>query len=269
MKFVAVLTWHSLRRFGGLLLTAGVILGGFQVLLVEVGAYLDRSGAFSGFAALFPAFVRELMGAAFFAMLSFAGIVSLGYFHIAVLSALTGIAIALGTEPAAEIEGGFVDLVLSKAVGRHVPVTRTVLVLLSSVGLLVAMMITGTLAGLGLLAPAGLTYPIKALFSLAANLASLLLCWGGIALAAGTCVRRRASAGVFAGLLALTSLLLDYLGQIWKPANQMAKLSPFRHYSPLEIVVSGAFPVRDVEILLGIAVTAVIVAYVVYARRDL
>jgi ABC-2 type transport system permease protein len=269
VKFVAALTLHSLRRFRSLLLAAGLILAAFQVLLVEVGAYLDRTGSFSGFVTMFPAFVREAMGATFFSFLSFAGIVSLGYFHIAVLSALTGIVIALATEPAAEIEGGFADLVLAKAVGRHVPITRTVLVLLMSVTSLLATMVAGTLAGLALLASPNLTYSTKALFSLAANLGALLLCWGGIAMAAGTVVRRRAVAATVAGMMAFAGLLLDYLGRLWKPATNIAQLSPFRRYDPLQIILTGVLPARDIEILLAIAVAGVIAAYVVYARRDL
>ena len=269
MKFVAALTWNSLRRFRSLLLAAGLILAAFQVLLVEVGAYLDRTGAFSGFVTMFPAFVREAMGATFFSMLSFGGIVTLGYYHIAVLSVLTGIVIAVGTEPAAEIEGGFVDLVLSKSVGRHVPITRTVLVLLLSVTLLLAFMVTGTFAGLALLATPNLTYSTKALFCLAANLGALLLCWGGLAMAAGAFVRRRAAAATFTGMLAFAGLLLDYLGRLWKPATDIAKLSPFRHYSPLEIILSSTLPTRDIGILLAVALASVITAYVVYSRRDL
>lgn len=269
MRFVAVLTRNSLRRFGGLLLISGAILAGFQLVLVEVGAYLDRTGAFSGFVNLFPGFVREMMGASFFAMLSFAGIVSLGYFHIAVLSSLTGLMIAMGTELASEIEGGFADLIMAKAIPRHVPVTRTLLVLLASSGFFMSAMMAGTLLGLKTLASAGETFPIRTLLCLAANLAALLMCWGGIALASATLVRRRATAGAFSGILALVMLLLEYLGRLWKPASEIALISPFRHFSPLEIILSASFPTRDIGILLGVALLTSAVAYVVYARRDL
>src|SRR5437879_5516195 len=153
MKSVAALTWHSLRRYAGLLLTTGLVLASFQILLVEVGAYLERSHAFSQFALLFPPFVRELMGPTFFVMMSFAGVVCLGYFHIAVLSALTGLVIALGTEPVAEIETGFADLILAKPMARHVPITRTLIVLILSVSVVLALMVGGTLIGVAFLAP--------------------------------------------------------------------------------------------------------------------
>ena len=270
MRDVATLTWHSLRRFASLLLSTGLILAGFQVLLVEVGAYLYRAQAFSQFALLFPAFVRELMGPSFFAFLSFSGVVCLGYFHIAVMSALIGLMIALGTEPAAEIETGFADLILSKPVARHVPITRTVVVLLISAGLILGLMMAGTLIGLALSTPEGAVRPTPALIrGLVANLGSLLLCWGGIALAAGACARRRATAAAFSGLLAFAAFLVGYLGQLWKPADGVSHISPFRYYNPLGLVVSGRFPSHDIRLLLSVALAGVLVAYFVYARRDL
>jgi hypothetical protein len=269
MRFVFALTWNSLRRFRPLLIISGLVLAGFQFLLVEVGAYLDRTGSFSGFVNMFPPFVKEMMGGSFFTFLSFAGMVSLGYFHIAVLGTLTGLVIAFGTEPAAEIEGGFADLLLAKAVSRHVPITRTVLVLSFSIVTLLSLMMTATAIGLKLLAPPGAVYPFQSLFFLVANLAALLLCWGGIALAAGAFVRRRGSATLFAGMLALIAFLLDYLGRLWKPVSTISRISPFHEFSPLEIVLNHAFPARDIEILLAVAAVAILTAYVVYARRDL
>ena len=270
MRSVAALTWHSLRRFAGLLLTAGLVLTGFQIVLVAAAAYLDRSNAFSQFALLFPPFVREMMGPMFFAMLSFTGVVCLGYFHIAVLSTLVGLMVALGTEPVAEMESGFADLILAKPMPRHVPITRSIILLFLSVSFLLGVMMAGTLTGLALLAPPGSVRPTPALLvRLAANLGSLLLCWGSIALAAATCVRRRATAGALVSLLALAGFLIVYLGQLWKPAEGISRLSPFFYFRMLNLIVNASFPVHDISILLAAALCSVVFAYVVYAKRDL
>ena len=270
MKNVVVLVWHSLRRFAGLLLATGLLLCAFQILMVQVAAYLERTRAFSQFALLFPQFVREIMGPAFFAMLSFAGVVSLGYFHVAVLSALTGVVIAAATEPAAEMESGFADLVLASPVRRHVPITRTVIVLLVAVAALLGAMVVGTYAGLALLAPTDNTVVPRAMLAgLSANLAALLLSWGGIALAAGAYCRRRGTAGAFIGVLALAGYLLVYLGQLWHPAEKISHLSPFYYYRYFRQVMGEPFPLRDISVLIGVALAGILVAYVVYARRDL
>ena len=270
MRSVAALTWHSLRRFSGLLLISGLVLAGFQIVLVAAAAYLDRSHAFSQFALLFPPFVREMMGPMFFAMLSFTGVVCLGYFHIAVLSTLVGLMVALGTEPTAEIESGFADLILAKPMPRHVPITRTVIILILSATLLLGLMMIGTFAGLALLAPQGSARPALALvLRMSANLGSLLLCWGSLALAAGSCVRRRAVPGAIVSLLALVSFLLVYLGQLWKPAEGISRISPFYYFRMLQLIVKESFPLHDISILLGVALCGIVFAYVVYAKRDL
>src|SRR4051812_348710 len=101
---------HTMARLRNLLLIMGLMLAGFQVVLVANAASIHKSGGFQQMAVLIPEFLRELMGPSITAFLSFGGIVSLGYFHLVVLSALVGLAIAVGTIPAAEVESGFIDL---------------------------------------------------------------------------------------------------------------------------------------------------------------
>src|ERR1022692_2407885 len=173
--------------------------------------------------------------------------------------------VALGTEPVAEVESGFADLILAKPMARHVPITRTVIVLLLSAGLLLGIMMTATFTGLALLAPPGSVRPTPALLArLAANLGALLLCWGSIALAAATCFRRRATAGALVSLLAVVGFLIVYVGQLWKPAEGISRLSPFFYFRMLNLIVNASFPVHDISILLAAALCSVGFAYFVY-----
>jgi ABC-2 type transport system permease protein len=202
--------------------------------------------------------------------MSFSGILCLGYFHLAVMGALVGLTIALATEPASEIENGFMDMILSRSLRRHWVITRSgVLVLLCSAFLL-SMMMLGSWAGLYTLAPADATWPSPRLVgSLALNLGVLMFCWSGITLAISSFCRRRSVAGSLAGVLALTTYLLDYLARAWEPAESVAWVSPFRYYNPLEMVMGRSMPAYHLWVLVGTGAVAYVVAYVAFSRRDI
>ena len=118
---------HSLRRVRTLVLTTGILLAGFQAILIAVAKSIQRSGGFAQLSALLPPFARELMGPSVTSFMSFAGIVCLGYFDVAVIASLVALAIGLATVPTSEIETGFIDLILSRPLSRHWIITRTII----------------------------------------------------------------------------------------------------------------------------------------------
>ena len=257
---------HSLKRIRTLVLTISLVLAAFQLVMVAVAGSIYRSNGFQQFTALLPQFAKELMGPAF---MSYAGIVCLGYFHLVVMSSLVGLAIAIGTMPASEVDTGFIDLILSRPLARHWIITRTIAaVILSAILVLVAMML-GTWTGLATLAPKNAVWPTVTLIrSLALNLGLLILCWSGIALAIGSATRRGFAGGCTA-VLALTSFLLDYVGRLWTPAATLGKLSPFRYYTPFDMVVGAGLPLKNVLVLGSIAAVGYATAYLLFSRRDL
>src|ERR1035441_1784558 len=209
---------YSLKRMRTILLTMGVLLCAFQILMVAVGRSVERSGGFAQLSALIPPFARELLGPSIAMFLSFAGIVC------AVLS----IALVLG------------------------------------------LMVLGTWIGLETLAPSGAARPSVSLIgSLALNLGLLLLCWSAVALAIAAAARRRSVAGASAGVLALVAFLLDYVGRLWQPAESLARLSPFRYFSPFDLMMGGRLPLKNVAVLLGITLAGFLAAYVLFSRRDI
>ena len=219
---------------------------------------------------LIPSFARDIMGPSFVMFLSFRGIVCLGYFHPIVIGALVSVSITLATLPVMEIETGFIDLVLARPVKRHWIVTRSILVALISTVFLLAMLALGTWLGLTGFAVTDAGWPSIALVSsMAVNLGFLMLSWAAIAMAIGSACRRRGAAGAIAGLLALTAYLTDYIARAWKPAESIAWLSPFRYYTPFELVTGAPLPARNLYVLGGIAIVAFAIAYVLYSRRDI
>ncbi|HYK87328.1 MAG TPA: hypothetical protein VE398_01065, partial [Acidobacteriota bacterium] len=105
--------------------------------------------------------------------------------------------------------------------------------------------------------------------SLTLNVWFLLLSWGGITLAMTSVARRRAVPGSIAGMLALTSYLVDYLARVWKPARLVSWLSPFHYFNAVDLITSGTLPPRDLWVLAGVSVCGFCIAYVLFARRDL
>jgi ABC-2 type transport system permease protein len=265
-----LLVAHSLKRVRTLVLTMGILLAGFQVVLILVARSIQSSGGFEKLSALLPPFARELLGPSLASFMSFAGIVCLGYFHLSVLTSLVALSVALATIPTSEIETGFVDLIMSRPLARHWIITRTIIVMTFSMAALLGLMMLGTWMGLEALAPKNLAWPsAKLIFSLVINLGLLLLSWGGVAMAIGSASRRRSVAGALAGLLALAAFLLDYVGRLWKPAEAVAWLSPFRYYSPFELVMGNPLPSKNLVVLAGIAAAGFVAAYVLFSRRDI
>lgn len=270
MKGPLILLAHSIKRVRTLVLVMGAMLAIFQVFLILIGKTLQRSNAFEQIGSLIPPFMRELLGPSIATLLSFDGIVCVGYFHVAVMSSLVALSIALGTIPTSEIETGFMDLILSRPLARHWIVTRSIIVVTLSTLALLAMMMFGTWAGLHAFAPREIAWPApRLILSFAINLGLLMLCWGGIALAIGSGSRRRGVAGSLAGLLALAAFLLDYVARAWPPAATVAWLSPFRYYNPFDLLIGKGLSTGNLVVLAGISVMGFALAYLLFSRRDI
>jgi beta-exotoxin I transport system permease protein len=270
MRIATLLVVHSLKRVRILLLTTGLLLGAFQLVLIFVAGSIQASGGFDQLATLLPGFFRELLGPALASFMSFSGIVSVGYFHLTVIGALMAVAVTLATIPTAEVESGFSDFILSRPVARHWVITRTIVVTALGCAFVVAVMVAGTWGGLHAFGRRDVQWPsVKLVSSLAENLYMLALCWGGVAMAIGAAARRRSVAGGAAGLLALGFYLLDYVGRLWQPAEKVAWLSPFRYYNPFELMLGNPLPPKNLIVLGAVALAGFFAAYVLYARRDI
>jgi ABC-2 type transport system permease protein len=247
-----------------------IVLAGFQFLLTQVAVFLMRTQAFALLTSLIPPYIRTMAGPSMVAFMSFGGVVSLGYFHPIVLASLLGLAIAIASEPAAEVETRFADLTLARPMARHEVITRTVVLLAATIALLLVVMTAATWIGLICCTPATAQRPSFALIrSLAIALGAIVLCWGGIALAVASGARRRATAVGVTAVTTLAAYLVDYLGRIWDPARLAGRLSPFHYFEPMAMISGGAMNKSNVAVLCGIGIIGVAIAYIRFARRDL
>lgn len=270
MRACGVLVRHSVRRMRTTLAVTASLLALFQVLLAMAAAELQRQGTFEQLASLVPSFVRQLFGTALLSMMSFSGIMALGYYHVAIVAVLVGLVVAAATEPAAEVEAGFADLLLAQPVSRAAVMARSVVMVLVCPAIVIAAMTGGTFVGLQLARPAAAGLPSAGLvWKLAAGLWSVLACWGGVSLVVGAVSKRRAVAAGVAGGAAAALMLVDYLSRVWQPLRVPARLSPFHYYNPLDLVMGKPLPAADVGILLGTCAVAVSVAFALFNRRDI
>jgi ABC-2 type transport system permease protein len=259
----------SLKRARVLLMAMGFLLVVLQGLLVLIAGSIERVGEFEQLASLMPPFVRALLGPSLVSVMSFSGIVCLGYFDLGVVIALLALTIALATVPASEVETGFADLILARPLRRHWLMTRTIALLLLTIVMMLTLMMAGTWAGLAMFAPENARWPSPRMVgSLALNLGLLMLCWGGVAMAFGAACRRSVASAV-TGLLALTALLLDLTGRLWPPAARIAWLSPFRYFIPFDIVMGKELPIENMLVLWAIAMTGFTLAYFFFSQRDI
>jgi len=247
-----------------------VLLAGDQVLLTLAARSLQKMDTFGQLAALVPEFLRQVLGPSLLTLLSFRGVACLGYFHVAVLAVLMGVAIAVGTEPAGETETRFTDLILAHPLARHWIISRSVMLLVACIVFLLSAMVVGTRLGLYWLVPAelaGTTFQVVPILSL--NLAMLLLCWGSIALVMASVARRRSVASACTALLAMACFMTEVIAQVWQPLKVVARYSPFHYYKSLNLIISSADAGSDILILACVASMGFILAYLLFSRRDL
>lgn len=264
------LAGHSLRRFAPMLLGVGLLLGGFEFLLTQVGAYLLRHSYFSQLSLLVPDFVRTMMGPSSIAMMSFTGIIAFGYFHPMVIGAVVTITIVIATEPAGEIEMRFVDLTLARELYRVDVIVRTIVVFSLGAAFVSGLMMLGTWTGLACCVPADAPrVGERLILSLAVSLGAIMVCWCGIALAAASLARRRAVASGLVGGAALAAYLLDYLGRAWEPAQSISRISPFHYFDPTPLIIGTPLSLWNIAVLVAIGALATTTAGVVFARRDI
>jgi ABC-type transport system involved in multi-copper enzyme maturation permease subunit len=271
VKSIVPLVRHSLGRSRGLLVLMAVVVGGVQALFVLAAVTMQESGRFSSMAALLPPFMRQAFGDSLFAFMSFHGLVAFGYFHPMIVAGLGGVMIALGTEPAAEAESRFLDLVLARPIERSVVVARSVVMVVLTSALLVGAMLSVTFVSLHALAgaEAAAAASRRLYVSLALNLWALLLCIGAASLAAASVSRRRSVPASAVGLAMLALFLVDYLSRVWDPAASIAPFSPFHYFNAMSLVMGAALPLAHIGILAGAAAFLCALAFVLFARRDL
>ena len=261
---------RSLVQARFVLLGCGLVLLGFQLVVVGQASAIEAQNSFSRMAELVPGFLQRGLGSKAMLLVTFKGTVAFGYFHpiIVVLVALA--AVYLATEPAHEVEAGLVDLELARSLPRHLLITRSLLSALMVTGMAMIVMGLGTWLGLRAFASPGFDAPsARVLLTLLVHLAAVTAVFASIGLAIAAGARRWSTAFFTTALVVVGLYLLDFLAIGWPLMRTISWLSPFRYYPALSIVAGDAPGWGNVAILVSASVTMCAIAYARFARRDL
>jgi beta-exotoxin I transport system permease protein len=249
------------------LVVLAVGLGLFEWVMTFVAGEPSISRFLGGALRSAPPELLALLNQDLIASVSARGIVGIGYLHPFALLMMGVWAVRIPSAAlAGEIGRGTMDLVASRPVPRASQVVAAAEVLAGGLATLAAAAWLGTLAGL-LLRPiegvSAIAYlPVAAaLWLLFTALGMVALLVSSLSREAGTAIAW--SAGIFAG-----SYVLDYAARVWPRIASLRPLSLFRYYEPQLLVNAGLTP-GDVLVPAAVGAAALLLTFVVFARRDL
>jgi ABC-type transport system involved in multi-copper enzyme maturation permease subunit len=170
--------------------------------------------------------------------------------------------------PAGEVDRGTIDVLLGLPVSRWGLVVSETAVWLAGVAAILALAVLGHLIGSRNVA-ADLRPELARVLIVIANLGCLSFAVGAAAWLASSLSDRRGRAITTVFVIMVASFLVNYLAQLWQPAQRIAFLGVLRYYRPLMILRDGAWPVTDMAVLLCVGGACWAAAGVIFARRDL
>ncbi len=200
---------------------------------------------------------------------------AMAWVHPVVLALVWAHAIVLCTRmPAGEIDRGTIDVLFGLPVSRW-QAYRSDLAVLVAAGLAVlAMALLGNFIG-SLWLEAERRPDAGGRLVVVANLFCLYLAVGGLTCLVSSLSTRRGRAVAIVFALLLGSFLLNFLAQLWGPAEHLSFLSLLKYYRPfplLQVAAAGSEgggPLVDMAVLLAIAALCWTAGGLCLARRDI
>jgi ABC-2 type transport system permease protein len=170
--------------------------------------------------------------------------------------------------PAGEVDRGTVDVLLSLPISRwELFISETMVWLGSGIALLALGLLGNWLGGLGL--PPAQRAQFTRILIVLLNLFFLYCAVGSFAWLISSFADRRGRATTTVFLVVLALFLLNYLAQFWQPLEKFVFLSPLHYHRPVFVLGSGAWPGKDMAVLLCSGVIMWFAAGTVFDRRDL
>jgi ABC-2 type transport system permease protein len=258
--FRQTLTWNRVR-----LLVLVLVSFGWGMLIPVIYTSFSEAVREIANSGLFPKDLLSFGSGDFFTL---PGALTLGLQHPMAIAFVA--VFAIGSPVAAiagERERGTLEVLLSRPISRRRHYTVVALAILLMLGLVVAALLVGQLAGVYAV---GVVEELE-MEKLPLVFANGLLLWaafGAFAMAASVSFDRPGPALS----LSLGYLLLNYffeiLGSLWDAAEWTQDYSLFHHFNAGQILQGDADP-SDFAILAAAVVVPVIWALIVYPRRDL
>ena len=218
-------------------------------------------------------FLRDLVGALLGTKLegdiSIVALSSIAWVHPVVLALLWTHEITLATRlPAAEIEHGTVDSLLSLPISRwQAYISETFVWASSGLVLLLAAWLGHRVGGLAL--PPESRPPTATVLWTLANLWLLYAAVGAFACWMCAVSNRRSHAIGLTFSVVVASFVLNFLTQLWEAAKSVEFLGLLSYYRPLEIVQNGHPAGWQMLVLLWLTVIFWVTGGILFARRDI
>ncbi len=267
---VLTLVRRSAMQSWPLLAASAFLLAGFQFVLVAGAASIEDSQMFGRVAEFLPSFLQRGLGQQAMLLATFQGLISFGYFHPVIVVLIGLVSAYFATEPGYDVESGRVDLLLSRAVPRRRLITRSLLLSVLVVLLLVCVMAVGT--GIGVLVysggPSRPPSPAQ-MRSLMAHLVAVGWCVGAFGLAVGAGASRWSTAFSAVVVTTLVMYWIDFAAIAWQPVRRIAWISPFDYYPAIPILGGTAPQWQNLLVLWTATIVLWGVAYWRFERRDL
>ncbi len=267
MSSVRVLLRHHARLHRVPLVPLALGLAVFEWIMTFVARQPAVSHFLSTALSAAPPQFLALLSQDQVASVSAQGIIGVGYSHPFALLMMAVVAVRVPSAAlAGEIGRGTMDLVAARPVLRVAHVAAALLAVLAGLAILAVAAYAGTLIGLVARPVEGVSVLRYAL--VAAGLWLTFACWGCIGIGVSALCRETGQAIAWTSGLMAGSYVLDYAARVWSPIASLRPFSLFRYYEPQRIVSAGlALP--DVVVPVAVGAAALLVAFAVFARRDL
>jgi ABC-2 type transport system permease protein len=264
---VGVLVRHHVRLHRMPLVPLAVGLAAFEWIMTIVAGQPSVSRFLTSTLNAAPPQLLALLNQDLVSSISAQGIVGVGYSHPFALLMMAVIAVRVPSAAlAGEIGRRTMDLMAARPVLRVAHVTAALAAVLAGLGILAVAAYTGTLVGLGVRPVEGVSALRYA--PVALQLWLLFACWGAIGIAVSALCREAGQAIAWTSGLMAGSFVLDYAARVWPTLAPLRPLSLFRYYEP-QRVVSAGLALHDVVVPAAVGAAAILLAFVVFARRDL
>jgi ABC-2 type transport system permease protein len=196
--------------------------------------------------------------------------VTVGQEHPLLIGAATLFLVGGGVRAiAGELEGGTLELVLTRPVSRTRYLLSWIAVLVPGAAAIALAYSVGCIVAWELFHPAGgHVHPWHMLES-AVYTMLLLTAIAGASLLASACSSERGRALSWAAGLVIGSYAWNFLLSLVSSLRPLARLSPWWYYAPGALIDRGTVPWLDAGVLLSITLATGSLALVVFIRRDL
>ncbi len=264
---VSALLHHHVRLHRVPLLPLALGLAAFEWMMTFVARQPAVSSFLTTALRAAPPEFLSLINQDLLTTVSAQGIIGVGYTHPFTLIMMAVWAVRVPCAAlAGEIGRGTMDLVAARPVPRAAQIAAALLALLGGLAILSAAAWLGTAAGL-------LGRPLQGVTAwrylpVAFTLWLVFSAFGAVGILVSALSRESGTAiGWLSGLMA-GSYVLDYAARVWPRVAGLRPASLFRYYEP-QLVVRSGLADRNVLVLAAVAGAALLLAFIVFARRDL